>query len=90
MAKQVRILTFYNELLSELADWAREQDEALAAHGEIVFAALSQEQRELPEESLRALSGALNAFADARPQRRTISSHLEKYLDTILAAADED
>ena len=90
MAKQVRILTFYNDLLSELADWARTQDEVLAAHGETVFATLSQERRELPLESLRALSGALDAFAEARPQRRTISSHLEKYFEMILSTTDED
>lgn len=88
MTQQIRILSFYSDLLIEVAAWATEQstrDEALANYGQQIFKALAAEQRELPLEGLQIFLSNLPAFADAFPQRRTVLSHLEKYLETILA-----
>lgn len=87
MAKLTRVLDFYTDLLLELSAWAKEQsagDETLAQYGEQMFQTLSAGERTLPTEGLQAIFSALPSFTDRFPQRRTIISHLEKYLATVL------
>ena len=89
MAKDVRIMTFYDELLQEVVSWICLQDDKKAAgQAKLLTDALSADRRNVPAESVEAILASLPAFVAANPTKRTPALHLQKYLESVLAAAE--
>ena len=89
MAKDVRIMTFYDELLQEVVSWICSQDDKeTASQAQQLTAALSTGGRNVPADSVKAILACLPAFVAANPTQRTPSLHLQKYLESVLPGAE--
>ena len=84
----VRIMTFYDELLLDIAQWIGSQDdEGAKAQAAALSQALSQGERNVPAGGVQAILAAIPAFVAAHPGQRTSALHLRKYLESVLAPA---
>ena len=91
MKNDVHVMTFYDELLCEIAQWMQShfpEGDKLVADAKQLQEELSSGRHDVPVSGIQAMVQALPAFRAAYPARRNETMHLQKYLESVLKSCD--